>query len=722
MAGLSAAFELTRTESLRERFEVTVYQPGWRLGGKCASGVDDQGRNIEHGLHIWFGYYENTFALLDAVYDAWRPPPGQRITRLADAIHPQPFTPIGDGAPVDPDWYRVCFPPNHARPGKGERRIETWDSLLGVLELVALFATRTVGEDAALANVELPLSAPPPLARLLGAADPRVALVPRPMRVADTAGYLQDVAWAGRQVKAGHPHYAQPELEAVVGSLRALSEATRVGLVRSAGGALLAEQFDLVAAFAAGIVADVLLGQQPIAQLDGCDFRHWLVRHGASVDSVERSRFVAALYDTMFQYPQGDHARPRYGAGTAAQVVLRMLGTYAGALAWKPAAGTGQAVVAPLYQVLQQRGVRFRFFHKLVDVVPAPNEDALDALRFERQVELVDESREYRPVRMEQGLLSWGAEPDWAVIRGGPELRAAGVDFESHWCTRSVGTVTLRRGSCFDEAILAVPLGAFKRLNADRGPCEQLMARSERFRRMADRQRLVPSVSVQAWCLASLAQLGWGCSPAAVAGPRPLGIWADMSELLPYEGRAPDGGLPASLHYFCEVLRSDLYRRPVRAAGTQAEADAQARALVAQWFEAQAPSVWANVGTRGHFDWDVLYSPSRGRGPGRLDDQVVRANVDPGSCCVSSAPGTTRLRLKCDASGLDHLYLAGSWIDTGFNTECIEAAVMSGLQAARAITGEPREIPGEHFLHPEYDNLSLCDLVRDSILRGSGCG
>ena len=46
------------------------------------------------------------------------------------------------------------------------------------------------------------------------------------------------------------------------------------------------------------------------------------------------------------------------------------------------------------------------------------------------------------------------------------------------------------------------------------------------------------------------------------------------------------------------------------------------------------------------------------------------------------------------------LFLAGAWIDTGFNAECIEAAVISGKQAARAIR-EESNIAGEDFLHFE---------------------
>jgi uncharacterized protein with NAD-binding domain and iron-sulfur cluster len=54
------------------------------------------------------------------------------------------------------------------------------------------------------------------------------------------------------------------------------------------------------------------------------------------------------------------------------------------------------------------------------------------------------------------------------------------------------------------------------------------------------------------------------------------------------------------------------------------------------------------------------------------------------------APGSDRYRLRSDESGFDNLYLAGDWTDNGLNAGCIEAAVLSGLQAANAVLGRPR--------------------------------
>jgi uncharacterized protein with NAD-binding domain and iron-sulfur cluster len=46
--------------------------------------------------------------------------------------------------------------------------------------------------------------------------------------------------------------------------------------------------------------------------------------------------------------------------------------------------------------------------------------------------------------------------------------------------------------------------------------------------------------------------------------------------------------------------------------------------------------------------------------------------------------------LRPDESGYDNLVLAGDWTDCGMNAGCIEAAVMSGLQAANALLGRGR--------------------------------
>ena len=61
-------------------------------------------------------------------------------------------------------------------------------------------------------------------------------------------------------------------------------------------------------------------------------------------------------------------------------------------------------------------------------------------------------------------------------------------------------------------------------------------------------------------------------------------------------------------------------------------------------------------------------------------------------------PGTLQYRLRADETGFRNLVFAGDWTRNGLEVGCAEGAVMSGLQAARALCDHPAEIVGEHEL------------------------
>ena len=76
-AGLTAAYELVSRHP--QEYEVTVYQMGWRVGGKGTSGYRRWtppgasepvwNRIEEHGLHILFGFYDTVFNVMSRVFD-----------------------------------------------------------------------------------------------------------------------------------------------------------------------------------------------------------------------------------------------------------------------------------------------------------------------------------------------------------------------------------------------------------------------------------------------------------------------------------------------------------------------------------------------------------------------------------------------------------------------------------------------------------------------------
>src|SRR5436190_14138314 len=92
---MAAAFELTRPEH-GGRYQVTVYQQGWRLGGKGASGRGAHNRIEEHGLHIWFGFYENAFRIMRECHEQLQEIADQPGATNDDMRWPTPFTTVDE--------------------------------------------------------------------------------------------------------------------------------------------------------------------------------------------------------------------------------------------------------------------------------------------------------------------------------------------------------------------------------------------------------------------------------------------------------------------------------------------------------------------------------------------------------------------------------------------------------------------------------------------------
>src|SRR5262249_4324521 len=124
-----AAFELTDPPDWKDRYEVTVYQMGWRLGGKGASGRNHARceRIEEHGLHIWMGFYENAFRLMRKCYQEVGRQPGEPRAAWTDAFGKQTQVTLMEA--VDGRWvpWLLDFPDNDAVPGDGGVFLEPWD-------------------------------------------------------------------------------------------------------------------------------------------------------------------------------------------------------------------------------------------------------------------------------------------------------------------------------------------------------------------------------------------------------------------------------------------------------------------------------------------------------------------------------------------------------------------------------------------------------------------
>ncbi len=121
IAGLAAAWELSRPELGDDVGPITVYQRGWRLGGKGASWRGEHGRIEEHGLHVWLGYYENAFRLVRECYaELDRPRTDPDCPIGAGTTRSGPRARIGLGELHDGEWlhWLARFDENGELPGE----------------------------------------------------------------------------------------------------------------------------------------------------------------------------------------------------------------------------------------------------------------------------------------------------------------------------------------------------------------------------------------------------------------------------------------------------------------------------------------------------------------------------------------------------------------------------------------------------------------------------
>lgn len=52
----------------QDKYDITIYQMGWRCGGKATSGVGKNERIEEVGVHIFQGWYHNAFRMVKEIY------------------------------------------------------------------------------------------------------------------------------------------------------------------------------------------------------------------------------------------------------------------------------------------------------------------------------------------------------------------------------------------------------------------------------------------------------------------------------------------------------------------------------------------------------------------------------------------------------------------------------------------------------------------------------
>jgi uncharacterized protein with NAD-binding domain and iron-sulfur cluster len=640
VAAVTVALQLTEDPNWRDTFEsITIYQLGWRLGGKGATGrVGPNNRILEHGLHVWLGYYENAFQLIQTVYQDAKRLPGAPLQKWEQAFTGQNY--VGVDELYNGRWvpWMLELPVNNRIPGEGTVP-SLRDSMQELSDWIGRNAERSLLRD--------------PAAAVLG------------KRLVQLAPLVGDPAYTA-EIKLTLSHL----LTRVTRHRTAadLSDLQRHRL-------LLLTEMAIVILF--GLLTDGIYTYGDLEKLEHIDFAHWLGRYnpGSDFADLKRNPLLRGMYDFAFAFENGEVDKPNFAAAPALRTIFRMVLTYKGSIFWKMNAGMGDTIFAPAYQALRNRGVDIRFFHKVKRLELSADKTSVARIHIGRQATL--KTGTYDPLvpvfvgdpPNSQPLPCWPSEPCYDQLVEGKALCQGKVNLESFWTTwRDVEDLALEAGKDFDVAVFGISLGSVPYL------CKELMDASPKWADMATKVTTVRTQALQLWLKPDIAHLGWTeASPVMDAWIEPLDTWGDMTDVMACESWS-NQGKPGSLAYFCGPMVGGIPDQGD--AGFPAKALADVQATADQMLSRDIGTLWPALGAGGLPGSDVV---------ARYD----RANIDPSERYVQSPADTAKYRLAADKSGFANLVITGDWIDNGYNAGCVEASVWSGIQAANTIQGLP---------------------------------
>ncbi|BBM82066.1 NAD(P)-binding protein [Candidatus Uabimicrobium amorphum] len=687
MSSLTAAYELS-DPARKDNYDITVYLPGWRLGGKGASGRNRKmgDRIEEHGLHVWYGFYDNAFRLIQRCYKDNNRVPQHPFATWQQAFTKQSYFILNENHKGRWVKWRMRFRENDLVPGIDPLEMNLWSGtelllewLLGIYESLAREKVLHLGFTNRDTKIDWDKDFIGTVARGIKKAlqVPVWLLLKASYEMAKAQRVYHKFRGGKNQLNVlatnlnRFKNWLWPFVEKNIDH----DELRRFWIL-----------LDHISAVITGVVADNLI-ENGLASIDHLDLREWLHKHGAKkYPTLTQSPSVRFIYNAAFAFVDGDTQKADFSAGAGLRGMLRLFCTHKGAVVYKMNAGMGDIVFTPMYEVLKKRGVQFKFFHSVTNIGLTEDQKSIDTIQMVKQVQL--KTNEYDPVVDIGGALCWPSSPCYEQIVAGEKLQKIideeKIDIE-HRSRIGFGwehdeEVSIKQGEDFDEVILGISIGALPKI------CPELIDANKRWQNMISSVKTVATQAYQFWFRKNLQQLG-GNEPTFTMGTYadPVDTYSDMSHLCAVESGDKDG----SIAYFCGVV-------PDKENENREQAQQRSQQLAKQYFKENAHYFWPGTIKNGKIDWSLLVDPNNREGEKRFDAQYYRINSGSSERYVLSVAGSNKYRLRCDESGFRHLYLTGDWTNNNFNCGCIEASVMSGMQVARAISGEDIQICDEN--------------------------
>ncbi len=712
---LSTVFELLKAtkDDPSVEYQITVYQLGWRLGGKGASGRDDKyfERIEEHGLHIWFGMYNNAFNQIKAVYDELKRPAGMPLATWQEAFTPENWVAAEESHTGQWITASVPLPINDLEPGGQHVFLKPIEYLEDILSLVLERMVKTDFFQKEVLNgphkVKIHADKDSKDTSMEEVMQWILGKIEGGLHVIQNSSFLRAIFLDALRALRAH-------LKELIGDIGIRPQDTRCAYIFC----------DLGITVGIGFLEDKVM-ENGFDVINKYDLREWLNLHGADPEAT-KSAFLRGAYDALFAFENGDPSRPSIEAGTSLKCAMLAFGNR-GSVFYKMNAGMGDAIFAPIYELLKKYGVKFEFFSRVKNLGLSADKKQVASIQIGRQVRLKDGLNEYNPLKTVKNLPSWPRRPLYDQLNpdDAKALQDNDINLESHWVNwQDREEITLNLGTDFDQVVFGLSLGPVAYT------CKELLAEDQNMVKMLANVQTVQTQALQLWSNESIKDLGWE-HHAKVLGAyvEPLDTWSEMNQVLDRENWPPDYNVQ-SISYFCGVLKGGPELPPP---GDHHFPQQMRDSVIAQskaFLQNNIAVLWPNgVQSDGTLDWNKLVATPGKVGEARLMEQYFRANIDPSERYVQTVKGSSQYRMKTNGTKFSNLFLAGDWIDNGMNVGAVEAAIISGMLCASAISGKEIPVVGGEILHsttvPQpaptglYDDLkkqarAIVEAVKDS--------
>lgn len=714
VSAMTAACYLTEKDNWQQEYDITVYQMGWRLGGKGASGRNaEYGQRIEeHGLHVWFGAYVNSFKTLEKVYSDLDRPSSVPLATFDQAFKPHSFIALEEK--IQDNWktWGIEFPIIPGNPADGNLDPNFWD----LIQLIYYWLKEFTTQMSHIKKHKTKTTAKEQgwFKHIVNVLKTDIHKINDDIHATHQMmfSFFEKITHPERQVT--DKQLAQQHIkhqQALAGGINWLKQWLEHEFAHQLDeDDNLRHLFigaDLAITSIKGIIADDVY-HQGFAYLNQWDFREWLTLHGANVKYTVNSAPIRGFYDLVFGYENGDFTKPNLEAGVSMLAMIRIGLCYHGGVMWKMQAGMGDVIFAPIYELLTKRGVNFEYFHKVDELIPNQNHTQIEKITVTQQVQLKD--GHYNPFVDVNGLPCWPSTPNYNQIDDTQAglLQSNHINLESHWShwpvvykrhyKQSLPQKTLTLGVDFDQVIFGISVGGLEHI------CQQLLANDDALKTCSVEIKTVATQAFQVWTDVDYSALGFGAVPKNGEEPilsgfvEPYDTWAAMNQLLCREDW-PKECEPKNVAYFCSAQTISDYP-PASQYNFPADCKKLAKENALSYLTNDVHHLWPNVAQSGNFDWSILTDQSAQTGEARFDSQYWRSNVDPSERYVLSVKNSSQYRLATNGTQYSNLFITGDWINTGVNAGCVEAATMAGMETSRAVCGYPKTINGEYGFAP----------------------